>query len=142
MQEKNTLQIISFYLGILLIVILFVLIYLQESVTSLISEMTGESLVQEAKTSTIETTNLLLSLDKISFDTSVLSLPYVQTLVQFPSYPIDSQTLSNFGKTNPFIGSFTVVTEQASSSTGGVVYSGQRVLNNGGAIRAVAPSSR
>lgn len=142
MQEKNTLQVISFYIGILLLVGLFVLIYLQESVTNLIIEMTGEYQIQESKASIAETTNLLLSLDKISFDTSVLSLPYLQDLTQFPSYPIDAETLSNFGKTNPFIGSFIVVTNQASTSTGGVVYSTQRTLNNGSAVRAVPATRR
>ncbi len=140
MQEKNILQSVSFYLGILILVSLFTLIYSQEYITGLVLEFTGEAQIQESQKTTNEATNLLLSLDRIPFDTSVLSLPYLQTLNSFPSFPIDTETLSNFGKANPFVGSFTVVTNSASSSVGGVVYSNQRSLNNGNAVRATAPN--
>lgn len=142
MQEKNTLQIISFYIGILLLVIIFIFIYLQQQITDIVMEITGQSLVTQSQQLTDKTTKLLLSLDQIVFDTAVLSLPFIQNLRTFPSYPIDAESLSNFGKVNPFVGSFTVVTPQASSTPGGVVYTGQRVLNNGGAVRAAPQTNR
>lgn len=142
MQEKNILQMTMFYVGITILVVLFISIYTRDQINSLVLDYTGEVQIQDAQKSINDTTSLLLSLDKISFDTSILSLPYLQTLSSFPNFPIDALTVSNFGKANPFVGSFTVVTDAASASVGGIIYSGQRSLNSGEAVRAVAPARR
>jgi hypothetical protein len=123
--------------------ILFVLIYTKDSIISFVLDTTGEAQIQETQKTTDNTTKVLLSLDKITFDTSVLNSPYFESLVPFVSYPIDAQTLSNFGKANPFIGNFIVVAPTATTTVGGVVYSSQRQpLNNGQAVRSVPAGTR
>lgn len=138
MQEKNFLTSLISIVGMIFFALVFALILLEDTVFSLIQEYTGESAIQESKQATEQTAKLLLSLEKITFDTKVLSLPYVQGLTTFPSFSVDSETLSNFGKNNPFNGNSVVVVEQASSTVvGGIIYSGQRSLNNNNSIRAV-----
>ncbi len=138
MKENNSNFSTISVLILILLICIFILIIFKDSIFNLILEYTGESTIQESQQTTDQTTNLLLSLEKITFDTKVLSLPYVQGLTSFPSYPVDSTTLANFGKVNPFstIGAPTVLEQSASSTVGGIIYSGQRSLNNNNAIRA------
>ena len=138
MQNTNIKLSISTYLGILFLCCLFVAIYLQDSIFQMVKDMTGEAEVAQAQESTNKVSTLLVSLSKINFETKVLNSQYFETLVPFVDFPIDSETLANFGKANPFIGSFTVVTERDSGAVGGLIYSGQRSeLNNGNAVRSV-----
>ncbi len=137
--QKTSLSIMS-ALGIILFISLFVIILFKDTIFEYILEYTGESSIKESEQATTETTNLILSLEKITFDTKVLSLPYVQGLTTFPSFPADSETLTNFGKSNPFVGNNNFAIEQATSSVGGLVYSVQRERNNNNAIRAVNPN--
>lgn len=95
--QKTSLSIMS-ALGIILFISLFVIILFKDTIFEYILEYTGESSIKESEQATTETTNLILSLEKITFDTKVLSLPYVQGLTTFPSFPADSETLTNFGK--------------------------------------------
>jgi hypothetical protein len=142
METQNIKLGIGAYLGILLLLCLLVGIYAKDTIIHAMLDSTGQAQVLEAQKASDKTAGILLSLGKITFDTSVLNSTYLQTLTPFVNFPIDAQTLSNFGKTNPFLGSFTVVSSQASSSVGGVVYSNQRAANNGQSIIPVSPNRR
>ena len=140
MENKNLQLSIGSYFGIIVLLGIFLAIYMQEIIFETILEFTNEEMVKQSKISNEKTTNLFLSLEKIKFDTSALNSEYIQSLTPFPDFPIDAESVSNFGKANPFLGNFTIITDIASSTGGGVIYSGQRSLNNGEAIIQSRPT--
>jgi hypothetical protein len=143
MKVKNLKFNFTTYLGLLFLVLIFAMIYFQDFIFDIITTQTGGTEILQSEKATKETADLLISLDKITLDTSVLNSTYLQSLGQLPSFPIDAAALSNFGKANPFLGSFIIVPSRvASSSVGGVVYSNQRGANNGNSLRAVNPRGR
>ena len=82
--------------------------------------------VEESQKAVREISDLLLQIDKISFDTSVLSSPYFTSLNTIPAFPIDLSN-SAFGKQNPFSSSFFVTPAKAATTTvGGIIPSNQR----------------
>lgn len=141
MQSQNIKLGISSYFGIIFLVLLFGMIYSKDLIFSYILEATGESQIQESQKATQETATVLLSLDKITFDTSVLNSNYLSSLTPFVNFPIDAAALENFGKANPFLGNFIVVPTKATTSVGAVVYSANRPGNNGNSVRAVTPTT-
>jgi hypothetical protein len=144
MQNNNTKLGIGSILGILFFFCVLGSIMFQEYMFDFIVGLSGSEQIAESQKALQDTTDLLISVDKITFDTSVLSNPYLQSLVNLPTFPIDAQTISNFGKANPFLGSFTVVPTKAvaSSTVGAVVYSNQREVNNGNSLRPVNSNTR
>ena len=141
MQGQNSNISVVTIVGVIFFVILFAFIILKDTIFGYIIDYTGQSVIEESSQTTSQTTSLMLSLSKIDFDTAILSLPYIQNLTPFPSYPIDFG-ISNFGKANPFSGNNTFAVEQATSTTGGIIYSTQRSLNNNSAIRGVNSNTR
>lgn len=138
MQAGNIKLGIGTYFGIFVFLVLFLMIFFKQNIFDFIVEFSGSNALEESQQATQETTNLLLSLDKIKLDVNVLQSTYLQALTAFPTFPIDAQTLSNFGKSNPFLGgTFTVVQTTATSSVGAVVYSNNRAGNNGNSLRPV-----
>lgn len=131
----------STILGILFFVLIFFAILFKDSVFEFISSQGNSDAIENSQKVAKDTADLLLSVEKISLDTSILSTPYLQNLTHLPDFPIDAKTLSNFGKANPFLGGFIVVPDTATSSVGGVVYSNQRELNNGNSLRSVRPTT-
>lgn len=127
------------YAGIIIIAFIFAAILMKESLFQMIIDNTGSNQIEESRRATAMTTELLLSLDKINLDTRVLTSDFLQSLQALPEFPIDAQTLTNFGKTNPFLGNFIVVAPTATSSVGGVVYSAQRSRVNG---QVITPTTR
>jgi hypothetical protein len=132
----------SSYMGLIIILLVFGCILMKDSVFELVLNFTGGDQIAESQQANQEVTALLLSVDKITFDTSILNSGYLQSLTPFPDFPVDTVTLSNFGKANPFIGNFIVVPDTATSSVGSVIYSSQRSVNNGQSLRAVNPNRR
>ena len=141
MKTNNLSLSLSSYIGMLLLLSLLLAIYAEESIVNFVLENTGQQQIAESANATKQMSELILSLDKIKFDTTVLNSAYLENVKPFPNFPVDATTLANFGKANPFIGSFSVVTEVASTTVGGVVYSNQRATNDGNSIRAI-PSTR
>lgn len=136
-----------FFLG------LFAAMFFRDQVFELIAPEPVE--VSESKKASREVAEALLKLDKISLDTTILKSDYFTNITLLPTFPTDSKTLANFGKTNPFLGNFSVVsspaslnTENASSTVGGVIYSQQRSVNDDRSIvpvrngRGQAPQGR
>jgi len=142
MQNINVKLNIKTILVFLFFATIFGAILGQSYIFSFIASQSGTAEIEDSQKASKETTDLLLSLDKIAFDTSVLNSPYLDSLSPLPNFPLDAQSLSNFGKANPFLGSFIVVSAPASSSVGSVIYSNQREVNNGSSIRAVSPTRR
>lgn len=142
MQSINFKLSIGMYLLLTSVVVIFIMILMRDSIFQALVGVTGDSQIQDSQQATKETTDLLLSLDKIKLNTSVLQSSYLQSLTKFPSFPIDAQTLSNFGKLNPFLGNFVVVSDKASSSVGAIVYSNQRSTNSGNSITSVKTPAR
>lgn len=138
MQKINLKLNFSTILGLLFFLVIFFAILFKESVFSFIVSLGGNDVVVSSQKAAKDTADLLLSLDKITLDTSILGTPYLQNLNNLPNFPLDAQTLSNFGKTNPFLGSFTVVPTSASSSVGSVIYSNQRSVNNNRSLLPVS----
>ncbi len=132
----------SAYVGILFFALLLAAIFMKETIFDFIIQSTGANQIEESRAATKETADLLLSLDKIKLDTSILSSTYFQSLSPLASFPIDALTLSNFGKANPFLGNFTVVSAPATSSVGALIYSNQRGANNGASQTSVSPTRR
>lgn len=132
----------SGYFGILFLVLIFSAIFMRDLIFATITDMTGGNEIVESQVATQETTNILLSLDKIKLDTSVLNSSYLESLIPFANFPTDAQTLSNFGKINPFLGSFTIVSSKATSSVGALIYSNQRGANNGASTLPVSSTRR
>lgn len=141
MQKINFKMNIGTMLGIAFFLILFLAILFKDSVFSFITSQSNGDVVQSSQKAAKDTADLLLSLDKISLNTSILSAPYLQNLIPLPNFPIDAQTLSNFGKANPFLGGFVVVSSPATTSVGAVIYSNQREVNNDRSLRAVKPAT-
>jgi hypothetical protein len=126
MQSINLQLNIKTVLGTLFFMGIFIAIFAKGYIFSQIIGTGSDAEIQASRKASKDIADLLLSLDKISFDTKVLNSGYLQNLLVLPSFPIDARTLSNFGKANPFLGGFTVVTNTASSSVGGLIYSNQR----------------
>ena len=127
--------------GILFFIIIFGSIFLKSYIFVFLTSSSGTAEIQASQKASKDTADLLLSLDKITLDTTILNSPYLQSLITLPSFPLDARTLSNFGKANPFFGSFIVVPTSASTSVGAVIYSGQRSANGGRSIRPVNPTT-
>jgi hypothetical protein len=144
MQKSKTSLGIGSILGILFFFSLLGSIMFQQYIFDFIVGLSGSEQIAESQKALQDTTDLLISVDKITFDTTVLANPYLQTLVNLPNFPIDAQTISNFGKVNPFIGNFIVVPTKVTASTtvGAVVYSNQRSVNNGNSLRPVNSNTR
>lgn len=142
MQSTNINLSFKTTVGLLFILLIFVLIFMKSSVFDLIVSFSGTEQIAESQKSSKELADLLLSLDKINLDTNTLNSFYIQTLSPLPSYPVDARTLSNFGKANPFVGSFTVIPASASTTVGGVIYSNQREVNNGRSVTPVSGNRR
>lgn len=143
MQNTNIKLSIGSYLGIIITLVIFIAIFFRDDIFNIILEYTGNTQIEESQHATEEMTKIILDLEKIKFDTSVLKSPYLESLVIFLVFPIDAETLANFGKTNPFIGTFSVVSSKATTSAvGGVVYSAQRAANNGASVIPVSPNRR
>lgn len=140
MQNLNIKLGISGYLGIFFILFVFSLMFFRDSVYSLIVLNTDAVRLEESQKTNKKIAELLISLDKIKFDTTVLQTPYLQSLTRLQQFPIDAQTLTNFGKANPFIGNFIVAPVAATTSVGAVIYSNQREVNNGNAVIPVTPN--
>ncbi len=126
MQNINLQLNLKTILGTLFFMGIFFAIFAKSYIFTQIIGTGTDTEIQASRKASKDIADLLLSLDKISFDTKVLSSSYLQNLNTLPSFPIDARTLSNFGKANPFLGGFTVVTNTASSSVGGLIYSNQR----------------
>lgn len=131
----------STILGILFFVLIFFAILFKDSVFGFIDSQGNPDAIANSQKVAKDTADLLLAVENISLDTSILSNPYLQNLTRLPDFPIDAKTLSNFGKANLFLGGFIVVPDTATSSVGGVVYSNQRELNNGNSLRPVRPTT-
>ena len=126
----------SFVVGIMFFLTLFSMILFRDTVFDLIIGGSGTVEISESQQAAQQTAELLLSLENITLDTSVLATPYFNSIIPIPDFPLDAQTLSNFGKANPFIGNFSVI-QPGTSTVGGVVYSANRPVNNGESVRAV-----
>jgi len=106
--------------------------------------------ITESKRASQDVATALLKLDKLQLDTSILKAEYFQTITLLPTFPTDSKSLTNFGKANPFLGGFQIVSAPvvASTTVGGVIFSTQRSVNNGQSVvpvtngRANAPTGR
>lgn len=142
MQQNSFKLTTGSYLGILFFVLMFAAIFMKDTIFDLIISQTGADTAQQSQQATQKTTDLLLSLDKIKLNTAVLESSYLQSLTTLPSFPVDFQTLSNFGKANPFVGNFIIVPTKASSTVGAVIYSNQRAANNGRSVLPVSTSRR
>lgn len=142
MSNTNLKITFSTYLRLTFFLLIFVLILTKDFVFEQIIVFTGSNEIEESQRATAEITNLLLAVDKISFDTKILSSSYLQSLTSMPIFPIDSESLINFGKANPFIGNFILVNPSTTTAVGGVVYSNQRSLNSGQSIRTVPSQNR
>jgi hypothetical protein len=121
----------SSFLTVLLFLIVFILIFTKDIIFNSISESTNRQQVEQSEKANKQIADLLLSLDKITLDTTVLRTPYLQSLVQLPTFPIDAQTISNFGKINPFVGNFIVVPGAVPTQVGGLIFSAQQNAENG-----------
>lgn len=133
--------------GLIFFFSLFTAIFFKETVFAWIAPEATE--ISEGKKASKEIANALLMLDKISLDTSILQSEYFQTIKVLPTFPTDSKTISNFGKANPFLGNFQIVSAPATTTVvGGVINSTQRSVNNGQSTvpvvngRAQAPQGR
>jgi hypothetical protein len=125
----------SSMLGIIFFILLFAAMFFRDYVFELIAPPAVE--ISESKKASKEVAEALLKLDKITLDTTILKSPYFQNIVVLPTFPTDSKTLANFGKINPFLGGYQIINIQdATSTTGGVIFSQQRSVNND---RSVVP---
>ncbi len=113
------------YFAILLLIIAICIVYFSDMIIQKIQEM-NTSLDSSQKVSQ-EIAKLVLSLDKISLDTSILNTPYLQNIKILPQFPLDSASPSIFGKPNPFTGNFITVPSAATTTTvGAIQYATQR----------------
>lgn len=119
-------------------IVMFGLVMSKDFIFEQIVILTSGNELANSRLASAETADLLLSLDRITLDTKTLTSPYFQSLAPLPAFPVDTQTLVNFGKNNPFVGNFVVVAAKATSSVGAVVYSNQRAVNNNQSVRAVS----
>lgn len=121
---------IIFFLG------LFMAMFFKDLVFSYVAPEAVE--ISDGKRASQEIAKSILQLDRISFDTNSLKTEYFQQILILPTFPTDSKTLSNFGKNNPFLGNFQIVSTPVATTTifGGVVNASQRSVNSG---RSIAP---
>lgn len=137
----------SSIIGIIFFLTLFGAMFFQDYIFEIIAPEAVE--ITESKQASRAVAEALLKLDKISLDTSILKSEYFQSVTVLPTFPTDSRTLANFGKTNPFLGNFQIASAPATTTvTGGVIFSQQRSVNNNNSIvpvvngRANAPQGR
>jgi hypothetical protein len=137
----------SSIVGAIFFLALFGAMFFQDHIFELIAPEAIE--ISESKKASREVAEALLKLDRITLDTSILKSGYFQGVTVLPTFPTDSRTLANFGKTNPFLGNFQIVVAPATTTvTGGVIFSQQRSVNNNNSIvpvvngRANAPQGR
>ena len=100
MKTKKSLIGIKEIFGIIFLVLVVGLIFSFDYVVSYFNS--ANSQVEESRKASKEISDLLIQIDQISFDTSVLKSSYFQGLVNIPSFPIDESS-SSFGKKNPFV---------------------------------------
>lgn len=82
--------------------------------------------VENSQKAVQEITNLLLQIDQITFDTSVLASGYFRSVKSLPYFPMD-QSSNSFGKQNPFSSSFIINPGKVATTTvGGIIPSGSR----------------
>lgn len=113
------------YLIILILLLSIVIIYFSEDIISQIKSF--DTSVEESQKASADIAKLVLSLDKISLDTSILNLPYLQNVRPLPQFPVDITSPGIFGKTNPFVGSLNSSLPAATTTQiGGVQYAAQR----------------
>lgn len=146
MQNRSQIS-FSSIVGLIFFVSLFLAMFFQDYIFEIIAPPAIE--ISESKKASREVAEALLKLDKINLDTSILKSDYFLSITVLPTFPTDSRTLANFGKANPFLGNFQIVSVPATSTvTGGVIFSQQRSVNNNNSIvpvingRADAPQGR
>lgn len=141
MQTTNIKLDFKTIVGLIFFLSLFVAIFTKSYIFDFLIGQSGTAEIEASQKAAKDTADLLLSLDKINLDTTILSSTYLQSLQVLPSFPLDARTLSNFGKANPFLGNFTVVSNPATTSVGSVIYSSQRSANDGRSLRPVNPTT-
>ena len=107
-----------------LLVLVFGLIFMFQTIVDYFNGYNTQ--VVESQKAVTEISDLLLQIDKISFDTNILTSAYFQSLNTIPTFPLD-QSPSSFGKPNPFSSTFTITAGKVATSTvGGIIPSNQR----------------
>ena len=71
-------------LGLTFLILIFGAIYFEDSIFDLVVSQTGGAQVAQSEAATKDTADLLVSLDKITLDTSVLNSTYLQSLTALP----------------------------------------------------------
>lgn len=113
------------YIAILLIILSILMIYFSDTIIQRISEM--DNSIDESQKASAEIAKLVLSLDKISLDTSVLNASYLMNVKTLPQFPLTLSGQGIFGKFNPFLGNIQISTPQATTTqVGAVQYATQR----------------
>lgn len=113
------------YIAILLFILAICIVYFSEMIIQKIQDM--DSGIEDTQKVSQEIAKTVLSLDKISLDTTVLNTVFLQNIRSLPQFPLDLLSPSAFGKVNPFGGNFIIVAPQATSSAvGAVQYATQR----------------
>lgn len=109
---------------LLLLVSVFGLIFMLQTVEGYFNSFgTG---VKDSEKAVVEISDLLLQIDKITFETSILTSPYFQSLNAIPNFPLSTSS-DSFGKVNPFSSAFFINSAKATStSVGGIIPSNQR----------------
>lgn len=112
------------FLIIIILVVSFGLIFFVQDIAGFFNSSITQ--IEESRKASKEMSDLLIELDKINFDTTILDSSYFYTLNNIPNYPIDTND-SSYGKANPFAGGFTVISSTPDTQTvGGIVTSTQR----------------
>lgn len=139
MQKINLHLGIKEILMLILLTFIFGLIFSFDKVVALFDNQGTE--IKASRQATKELSNLILDLDQVNFDTSVLSSAYFTRLSNLPTFPID-ETNAAFGKVNPFTANFNFTsTPVATTTIGGIIYSNQREDGQGAltAVRVAPP---
>jgi hypothetical protein len=90
-----------------------------------VAKMVGKELEDSRKISK-SMSDLSIEIEKLNLNTEILNSQFLRNVTTMPSYPLDSSSISNFGKLNPFTGSFkTVVGTSTDAVVGGIRYTSQ-----------------
>jgi hypothetical protein len=89
------------------------------------AKVVGQELEDSRKVSK-SMADLSIEIEKLNLNTDILNSQFLRNVTSMPTYPLDGSSISNFGKPNPFTGSFkTVVGTSTDNVVGGIRYTSQ-----------------